>query len=164
MNPVTAAAAADHQRVAQRAAQSLKHKPGALLPILHAIQNELGFIPAAVVPVVADELNLSRAEVHGVITYYHHFLTKLPGRHEVQVCRAEACQAMGADALVGHAEKRLGCVLHETRADGAVSLKPVYCLGLCAQSPALMIDGELHARVTPEKFDQLWLTRIAVGA
>ena len=160
MNPASSAEAADYRTVAGRTASALKHLPGALLPILHAIQNELGFVPAAVVPVVANELNLSRAEVHGVISYYHHFRTKPPGRHEIQLCRAESCQAMGADALAAHAEKRLGCAFHETRTDGAVSLAPVYCLGLCAQSPALMIDGELHARVTPEKFDQLMVTCI----
>jgi len=163
MNPAVAPADAERMEQVRRAAQALKQQPGALLPILHSIQDKLGFIPAAAVPVIADELNLSRAEVHGVISYYHHFRTLPPGRHMVQICRAEACQAMGADALAAHAEKRLACAFHETRADGAVSLEPVYCLGLCAQSPALMIDGELHARVTCEKFDQL-LSRTGAGA
>ncbi len=164
MNPIAASAEAEHQALARRAAQALQHQPGALLPILHAIQGELGFIPAAVVPVIADELNLSRAEVHGVLSYYHHFRTQPPARHALQICRAEACQAMGADVLAAHAEQRLACAFHETRADGAVSLEPVYCLGLCAQSPALMIDGVLHARVTPEKFDQLLALRTGTGA
>lgn len=164
MNPASEPEGLDYRAVALSAVAALKNKPGALLPILHAIQNELGFVPAAVVQVVADVLNLSRAEVHGVITYYHYFRTKPPGRHHIQICRAEACQAMGADALAAHAEKRLSCAFHETRADGAVSLESVYCLGLCAQSPALMINGDLHARVTPEKFDQLLLTRMEAVA
>ena len=164
MKPAAAPAEAEHQALAQNAAQALKHQPGALLPILHCIQDELGFIPASVVPVVADALNLSRAEVHGVISYYPHFRTRPPARHAVRICRAEACQAMGADALAAHAEQRLACAFHETRADGAVSLEPVYCLGLCAQSPALMIDGELHACVTPEKFDQLLAPHTGTGA
>ncbi|MEH0166223.1 formate dehydrogenase subunit gamma [Roseateles microcysteis] len=128
---------------------------GALLPLLHAIQERLGHVPPAAVPLLAEHLNLSRAEVHGVISYYHFFRSTPPGRHVVQVCRAEACQSRGADALLAHAEQVLGCAAHQTRADGAVTLEPVYCLGLCASSPALQIDDQMHARVTPQRFDQL---------
>lgn len=129
--------------------------PGGLLPALHAVQDALGHVPDEAVPVLAQALNRSRAEVHGVITYYHHFRRTPPGRTVVQVCRAEACQACGAEELLAHAEHRLGCLRHETRADGAVSLEPVYCLGLCASSPAVQVDGRLHARVTPGKLDAL---------
>jgi len=122
--------------------------PGALLPILHEIQEELGYIPPESVPLIAKELNLSRAEVHGVITYYHHFRQTPPGRHVIRVCCAEACQAVGGEALADHARARL---------DGSdLTLEPVYCLGLCAIGPALQIDEAiLHARVTPEQFDAL---------
>jgi formate dehydrogenase subunit gamma len=125
-------------------------RAGALLPILHDIQEALGYIPPDSVAQIAGALNLSRAEVHGVITFYHHFRTIPPARHTIQICCAEACQSMGAERLVEHAEKKLA-----GRKQGECELKPVYCLGLCATSPALMIDEELHARVTPEKFDRL---------
>jgi formate dehydrogenase subunit gamma len=128
---------------------------GALLPILHDIQDRLGFVPSASVPEIAQALNLSRAEVHGVVTYYHHFRDHPPGRHVVQICRAEACQSMGADALMAHAELRLGCGSHGMTADGQFTLEPVFCLGLCASSPALTIDGEVHARVSAQTFDAL---------
>jgi formate dehydrogenase subunit gamma len=128
---------------------------GALLPLLHAIQEALGHVPPQAVPSIAEALNLSRAEVHGVITYYHFFRSEPPGRHVVQICRAEACQACGADALLAQAETLLGCASHATRADGAVTLEPVYCLGLCASSPAIQVDDRLHARVTPERLQQL---------
>jgi formate dehydrogenase subunit gamma len=129
--------------------------PGALLPILHAVQDALSHIPRGAVPLIAAALNLSRAEVHGVVTYYPHFRSTAPGRHLVQICRAEACQAMGADRLLAHAEKVLGCRSHETRGDGAVTLEPVYCLGLCASSPALQVDDSPHARMSPARFDRL---------
>jgi formate dehydrogenase subunit gamma len=131
------------------------NEPGALLPILHDVQDALGYIPADVVPVIAKGLNLSRAEVHGVVTYYHHFRTEPAGHTVVQVCRAESCKACGADALMAHAEKVLGCASHHTRADGAYTLEPVYCLGMCASSPAIMVGEKLYARVTPDKFDRL---------
>lgn len=130
-------------------------KPGALLPILHDVQDALGYIPADAVPLIAKGLNLSRAEVHGVIKYYHHFRSEPAGRIVVQVCRAESCQACGADALMRHAEKALDCKSHHTRADGAYTLEPVYCLGMCALSPAIMVGDQLHARMTPEKFDSV---------
>jgi formate dehydrogenase subunit gamma len=125
-------------------------RPGALLPILHAVQDALGYIPPGSVTQIASTLNLSRAEVHGVITFYHHFRTTPPARHTIQICCAESCQSMGAERLVEYAEKKLA-----GRKQGECELKPVYCLGLCASSPALMIDEELHARVTPERFDRL---------
>ena len=139
------------QEVLARRAQD----DGALLPILHDIQDQLGFVPSTAVPEIAQALNLSRAEVHGVVTYYHHFRDHPTGRHVVQICRAEACQSMGADALMAHAELRLGCSSHATTADGEFTLEPVFCLGLCASSPAMTIDGEVHARVTPKAFDAL---------
>ena len=132
-----------------------RHQPGGLLPLLHAVQDALGHIPPDSVPAIAQALNLSRAEVHGVVTYYHFFRSTPPGRHVVQVCRAEACQSCGGEELLAHAEKSLGCERHATRADGAVTLEPVYCLGLCASSPAIQIDDRVHGRVTPASFDKL---------
>ena len=132
-----------------------RSEPGALLPLLHAVQEELGHIPPDVVPDIAAGLNLSRAEVHGVITYYHHFRSLPAGRHVVQVCRAEACKACGGDELMAQAETLLGCKSHETRDDGAVTLEPVFCLGLCASSPAIQIDDRLHGRVSPERLAKL---------
>ncbi|MBV7484032.1 formate dehydrogenase subunit gamma [Bordetella sp. BOR01] len=141
--------------VAARAAARLQDQPGALLPILHAVQDELGCIPADAVPAIAEALNLSRAEVHGVLTFYPHLRTEPAGRHVLEVCRAESCQAMGGDRLADHARQALGCDFHGTTADGAFTLEPVYCLGLCAQSPAVMLDGQPHARVTPDKLGRL---------
>jgi formate dehydrogenase subunit gamma len=133
----------------------LKDKPGALLPILHAVQEALGHVPPAAVPVIAEALNLTRAEVHGVISFYHYFRETPPGRHTIRLCRAEACQAMNQRALEAHARRRLGVDFHHTTAGGAFSLEPVYCLGNCALSPAMMVDGELYGRVTPERFDAI---------
>lgn len=130
-------------------------EPGALLPILHAVQDALGYVPGAAVPLIADALNLSRAEVHGVISYYHHFRNTPVAPHAVQICRAEACQSMGGEALFTHARAHLGCGLHHTSGDGAFTLEAAYCLGLCASSPAMVMDGQVHARVTPQKFDAL---------
>lgn len=128
---------------------------GALLPILHAIQAEYGYVPADSVALIADRLNLSRAEVHGVLSYYHHFRKAPAGKVVVQICRAEACQSVGADALAEHAKAVLGCDFHETTADGSVTLEPVYCLGQCACGPSMMVGERVVARVTPEKFDAL---------
>jgi formate dehydrogenase subunit gamma len=129
-----------------------KDQAGGLLPLLHAVQDRLGFIPPSSVPLIALAMNLSRAEVHGVITYYHFFRSTPPGQHVIQICRAEACQACGSEELIAHAEKILGCSSHGTSADGQYTLEPVYCLGLCASSPAVQIDDKLHARMTPAKF------------
>jgi formate dehydrogenase subunit gamma len=130
-------------------------RPGPLLEVLHAIQRAMGYIPAGAVPVVAEELNLSRAEVHGVVSFYHYFRHSRPGAHTVSLCQAESCQAMGATALARHARERLGIDFHQTTANGRFSLEPVYCLGNCACSPAAMIDGRLYGRLTPEGFDAL---------
>jgi formate dehydrogenase subunit gamma len=136
-------------------------QPGrSLITILHAIQDEVGFVPPAAVEPLARALNLSRAEVHGVITYYHHFRTTPPAPVTVQLCRAEACRSMGTETLARHIEAHTGCrfdAAHDAHSAGAkVELESVYCLGQCALSPALMLNGTLHARVTPEKFDALF--------
>jgi formate dehydrogenase subunit gamma len=141
--------------VVRRIIAEHKGRPGPLLEVLHAIQAALGFVPAGAVPVVAEGLNLSRAEVHGVVTFYHYFRHARPGTHTVHLCQAEACQSMGAEALTAHARQRLGIDFHETTSNGRFSLEPIYCLGNCACSPAVMIDGRLYGRVTAERFDQL---------
>lgn len=133
----------------------LKDKPGALLPILHEIQDELGYIPAEAVPVIAKDLNLTRAEVHGVVSFYHHFRSEAPGRHIMRVCQAESCQAMGSVALTASIKQQLGIDFHQTTKDKAFTLEPVYCLGNCALSPAMMVDGDLYGRVTVERFRQV---------
>jgi formate dehydrogenase subunit gamma len=129
--------------------------PGPLLEILHEVQGAFGFIPEAAIEPIASGLNLSRAEVHGVVTFYHYFREHPAGRHTLEICRAEACQSMHSEVLIEHAKKRLGVDFHGTTADGKLSLLPVYCLGNCACSPAVMIDGELHGRVSPQKLDAL---------
>jgi len=132
-----------------------KARPGPLLPILHEIQDRLGHVPEKALPLIAKELNLSRAEVHGVVTFYHHFRSSTPGEHVVRICRAEACQAMGADDLVAHAKRSLGVDFHGTTKDGAITLEAVYCLGNCACSPAVMVDDDLHGRVSKGRFDAI---------
>ena len=130
--------------------------PGALMPILHAVQDALGYMPPDSLALIAHELNLSRAEVHGVVSFYHHFRDTPPGRHIVRICRAEACQALGARSLEAHAKKTLGIDFHETTSDGAITLEAVYCLGNCGCGPSLLIDtDEIHGRVTPAAFDDL---------
>lgn len=133
----------------------LKNNPGALLTILHGIQDKLGYIPDDSISTIAKELNLSKAEVHGVISFYHHFRLTPPGRHIVRICRAEACQSMGGNALIARAMSRLGIGFHETTENNAITLEPVYCLGNCACSPSMMIDDQIYGRVTSDKFDQL---------
>lgn len=133
----------------------LQARPGALLPILHGVQDALGFVPEDAVPLIAQELNLSRAEVHGVLSFYHWFRREKPGRQVVHLCRAEACQAVGATELEAHAKRSLGVDFHGTTADGALTLEPVYCLGNCALGPSLMIGEQLRGRVTPQRFDEL---------
>lgn len=130
-------------------------RPGPLLEILHAVQASLGCIPADAVPLIADGLNLSRAEVHGVMSFYHHFRSHPQGRRVLQVCRAEACQSMQGEAVASHACRKLGIGFGETTPDGAWSLESVYCLGNCACSPAVMIDDRLHGRVDPARLDEL---------
>jgi formate dehydrogenase subunit gamma len=128
---------------------------GPLLPILHAMQEEFGCVPEAAVPIIADTLNLSRAEVHGVVTFYHDFRREPAGRHVLKLCRAEACQAAGGNALAARAEGKLGVRMGHTTADGRVTLEPIYCLGLCSVSPSAMFDGKIHARLDEKKLDAL---------
>jgi formate dehydrogenase subunit gamma len=138
-------------------------RPDALIEILHEVQHLLGFVPEVTLPAIANALNLSRAEVHGVVTFYHDFRRTPPGRHVVQICRAESCQSMQGDALCDHAKASLKTGFGETSADGQVSLQAVYCLGNCALSPAMMVDGKLFGRVSPERFDQI-MTRTREGS
>jgi formate dehydrogenase subunit gamma len=131
-------------------------KEGALMPVLHAVQDSVGYVPDDAIPLIAHMLNLSRAEVHGVVSFYHHFRTHPPGRHVVRICRAEACQALGARTLEAHAKATLGVDWHETTADGAITLEAIYCLGNCGCGPSVLVDPDaLHARMTPESFDRL---------
>jgi len=144
-----------HDADIRRLAEARAAEPGGLLPILHAIQDRLGYVPETAVPIVAEVLNLSRAEVHGVVTFYHFFRTKPPGKQTLYVCRAEACQSMGSRALESYARQKLGVDFHETTADGRYSLEPVYCLGNCACSPAVMVDETVYGRVTPQRLDEI---------
>jgi len=128
---------------------------GPLLPILHAVQAAFGHVPEAAVPVIAEALNLGRAEVHGVMSFYHDFREAPAGRHVVKLCRAESCQSVGADRVAAHAQARLGVDWHGTTADGAVTLEPVFCLGLCACGPAAMVDGRLIGRVDEARLDAI---------
>lgn len=130
-------------------------RPGALLPLLHALQDRLGYVPPEAVPTIAAALNLSRAEVHGVITFYHFYRTTAPGKQTLYVCRAEACQSMGSRLLEEHVKDRLKIDFHETTKDGRFSLEPVYCLGNCACAPAVMIDETVHGRVNADRIDEL---------
>lgn len=136
-------------------------QPGALLPVLHALQEEFGHVPEPALPLVAEALNLSRAEVHGVVTFYHDFRRDPAGRHVVKLCRAEACQARGGEALAAHARDALGIGWGETTPDGRVTLEPVYCLGLCACAPAGMIDGRVVARLDGAALDRLLAEELA---
>jgi formate dehydrogenase subunit gamma len=143
------------QQTIHNLVEAKKHMPGALLPILHDIQDAVGYIPADAVGVIAQGLNLSRAEVHGVITFYHHFRSEPAGQNVVQICRAEACQSMGAERLWAHACNQLVTDENHTTADGAFTLLPVYCLGLCSCAPAMVLNDKVHARVNVDKFDRL---------
>jgi len=138
--------------------------PGGLLPLLHDLQDALGYIPPEAVPGIARALHLSRAEVHGVISFYHDFRSEPAGSHTLQICRAEACQAMGSRALEAHAKQRLGIDYGGTSADGAITLQAVYCLGNCACSPTVRIDDEIHARVDASRLDELLAELGAVGS
>lgn len=135
--------------------ERFRAEPGGLLPLLHAVQEILGYIPETAVPTIAQAMNLSRAEVHGVISFYHDFRTRPGGHHTVQICRAEACQAMGSRALEAHAKQALEIDYGETTQDGAITLEPVYCLGNCACSPSVRIDDDVHARVDAATLDAL---------
>jgi formate dehydrogenase subunit gamma len=137
---------------------SLADKPGALMLVLHAVNERVGYIPTEAVPAIARGLNLSRAEVHGVISFYHDFRTERPGRKVIRVCRAESCQAMGAVALAEHIQARLGIEFGQTSANGDFTLEPVYCLGNCACSPAIVVGEDLYGRVHPKRFDEIFST------
>jgi formate dehydrogenase subunit gamma len=132
-----------------------RHDDGAAMPILQAMQEVFGHVPQEAVPLIADALNLSRADVHGIVTFYHDFRRTPPGRHVLKLCRAEACQSMGGDKLAEHAQHHLGAGFGETSRDGAVTVEPVYCLGMCACAPAAMIDGKPVARLNRDKLDKL---------
>ena len=134
---------------------ALEHLPGALLPILHALQDEFGYIDKAAIVPVAEALNISHAEVHGVISFYHDFRRTPPGRHILRMCRAEACQSMGCEGMIRHVEDRLGVKLGGTTEDGSFTIEPVYCLGNCALSPSIMLDEKLYGRVSLEIADML---------
>ena len=126
-------------------------EPGATLPILHDLQAAFGYVPAEAVPLMAHALNVTRAEVHGVVSFYHEYRRHKPGRHVLRLCRAEACQALGCEAVADHVRSRLKIAWHETTSDGAVTLEPVFCLGLCAIGPAALLDGEPLARLDAER-------------
>lgn len=135
-----------------------KDAPGALLPLLHAIQDDVGYIPEESYQPISRALNLSIAEVHGVVSFYHHFRTQPPGKHILHICRAESCQAMGADALEAHAKSRLAIDFHQTSSDGSITLEPIYCLGNCALSPAVMLDEKVYGRVSSSRLDEILAT------
>ena len=141
--------------VARKRIRALKDLPGAALPILNALQEEFGYVDEAAIPLIADALNLSRAEVVGVVHFYHDYRHEPPGRHILKVCRAEACQSLGCEALVEHIEASLGTAMGETTKDQGFTLENVFCLGNCALSPAVMLDGRLYGRVSPARIDAL---------
>jgi formate dehydrogenase subunit gamma len=135
--------------------QELKGLEGSLLPILHGIQDEFGYVPGESLPVIAEALNVSKAEVHGVVTFYHDYRNHPAGRHVLKICRAEACQSMGGDGIAAQIQRLLGIGFHETAKDGSVTLEPVYCLGLCACAPAAMLDGEVIGRLDADGLDAI---------
>ena len=135
--------------------EAFLEKPGALLPLMHAIQDDIGYVPEEVYPLVSKAMALSVAEVHGFVSFYHHFRTHPVGKHVLQVCRAESCQAMGSEKLEADIKAKLGIDYHETTADGKVTLLPVYCLGNCACSPAVMMDDDVYGRVDMEQVEEL---------
>jgi formate dehydrogenase subunit gamma len=144
--------------IAERTAQVIedfKELEGPLLPILHGIQDEFGYVPQESLPVIAEALNLSRAEVHGVVTFYHDYRSHPAGRHVLKLCQAEACQSMGSGAIAAKMKQLLGIGFHETTKDGAVTLEPVYCLGLCACAPSAMLDGDVIGRLDNDKLDEI---------
>ena len=145
----------DHINLAKEVVSDNEDTPGPLIEILHEVQRRLGYIPPSMVPTIAECLNLSRAEIHGVISFYHFFRSTPPGRHIVKICRAEACQAMGSRRLEEHAKESLNIEYHETTKDGSITLEPVYCLGNCACAPAIRIDDTVHANVDAKVFDLL---------
>ena len=144
-----------NKEVALKRIRGCLDREGPLLPILHALQQEFGYIDEAAEPLIAEALNITRAEVHGVVSFYHDFRRQPAGRHVLKLCRAEACQAAGGDSLAAHAEARLGMAMGTTAADGSVTLEPVYCLGLCSVAPSAMLDGRVVARLDQGRLDAL---------
>lgn len=151
------AAALTEQKLIKIKAQIAQHKsiPGGLLPLLHAIQDDIGYVPQDAYLAISKGLALSVAEVHGVVTFYHHFRTHPVGKHILHVCRAESCQSMGAIKLEAEIKAKLGIDYHQTTKDGAITLEPIYCLGNCACSPAVMLDDEVYGRVSIEMVVEL---------
>ena len=145
----------DVENIARAIAADYGNRPDGLLEILHRLQEAVGYVPEQAVQVLADTLNLSRAEVHGVVTFYHDFRHEPAGRHVLKLCRAEACQSMGADALMANVEQRLGIVCGHTTTDGNVTLEPAYCLGLCATAPSGMLDGRVVGRLNSDRLARL---------
>ena len=141
--------------IAREHIEALKHLPGAALPILNALQAEFGYIDDAAIPLIADALNVSRADIVGVAHFYQDYRHAPPGKHILKVCRAEACQSMGCESLARHVESSLGAAMGETTADGMFTLENVFCLGNCALSPAVMVDGRLYGRVSPSRIDAI---------
>ncbi len=154
--PITAPALTAEQSAAalRHALELHAHKEGNLLPILHSIQDQLRYIPASLIPALSEAINRSRAEIHGVISFYTHFRTQPPAPVLLELCRAESCQARGANELIAQVKQTLGCDFNQKSAKGDVSLEPVYCLGLCSQGPAAMINGEPVAHLTPALLEQ----------
>lgn len=148
---------ADHEPWNEQRAREIigahVEREGATLPILHALQDAFGHVPRDAVPLVAQALNLSRAEIHGIVSFYHEYRRHPPGRHILRLCRAEACQSVGGEALAAHVRTRLNVGWHETSADGAVTLEPVFCLGLCAVAPAALLDGAPLGRLDPGRLE-----------
>ena len=149
------ASAVSLKEIVDNIIESHQGKVGPLLPVLHSLQDKLGFVPREAVPMIAQVMNLSRAEVHGVMSFYYDFRTEPPAKNIIHLCRAEACQAMGAAELERHVKQRLDIDYGETTSDGLVTLEPVYCLGNCACTPSIRINDDLHARVSNQKFDEL---------
>lgn len=135
--------------------EAMKGLEGPLLPILHGIQDEFGFVPTEALPVIAEALSISNAEVYGVVSFYHDYRREPAGRHVLKVCQAEACQSMGSDDVAARLKRALGIGFHETTPDGSVTLEPVYCLGMCACAPAAMLDGAPIGRLDAEAIDEI---------
>ncbi|MBN9073204.1 MAG: formate dehydrogenase subunit gamma [Rhizobiales bacterium] len=148
-------AGTDIERRTASVIADMKGLEGPLLPILHQLQDEFGYVPAQSLPVIAEALRMSRAEVHGVVTFYHDYRRQPAGRHVLKLCQAEACQSMGSDRIAEKVKQALGIGFHETARDGSVTLEPVYCLGLCACSPSAMLDGEVIGRVDDETIEEI---------
>ena len=146
----------ENQRISiNKHVKAFLNKPGALLPLMHAIQDDLGFVPEDSYPIISKAYNLSVAEIHGFVTFYHHFRTHPSGKNILQLCRAESCQAMGSENIESYCKEKLGIDYHQTTEDDAITLEPVYCLGNCACSPAIMINDKVVGRVTTDKIDSI---------